>query len=461
MNTETISGLDEERTPDLILVNSPLRNYDERPRDNFEVLPPFGLGYIATQSWSEGHNVGLIDAEHHGIGPSRLAEAVNVLNPRFAGINVLTPSRKQALKFARKLNKNIPLLIGGAHASAMIKRTLKEFTDVHSKVILIPGEAELAVVAFLDGQNPHEIPGAFWLDNEELKWQGDPLLSNDLNKLPFLNREFLANDPSMDSHTGKIESRILTSRGCPFNCSFCSGARDSLGTPVRHRNPSNVAKEISKLTEGNAIESTRFIDDLLISSRKRIKSILEAMDNAGIPIISWDATGRANIISRFDDEFLNYLKTHGAHEIAIGIESASEKLRKRINKQASMAEILKSVKKLTDHNIKVKGYFIIGLPTETKEETMTTINLAKQLTNQYPDQFRGSVFIFRPYPGTQEWNWLIQQGYQENDLLDMHAEGTGKRAKHQVLTTQQFGEYTPQELSNILTKYNRWQNGNF
>lgn len=161
MSKEIISGLDPARSPDLILVNSPLRDYELRAKDDYEVLPPMGLGYIATQAFSEGHNVGLIDAEHHGVEQSRLADTVNSLHPRLAGINVLTPNRTQALKFAEQLEPEIPLIIGGAHANAMIEKTLREFTAVHPKVILARGEAELAVAAILDGRNPHNIPGIF------------------------------------------------------------------------------------------------------------------------------------------------------------------------------------------------------------------------------------------------------------------------------------------------------------
>lgn len=457
MNKEIVSGLDPSRLPDLILVNSPLRDYEERKKDDYEVLPPLGLAYIATQASSESHNVGLIDAEHHGVEQSILAETVNNLQPRFAGINVLTPNRIQALKFAKQLDPEIPLIIGGAHANAMIERTLREFTIVHPKVILARGEAELAVSAILGGRNPHTMPGIFWLEETRLRYTPGLLLPDNLDALPTLDRRFLANDPSVDSHTGRTEARILSSRGCPFNCSFCVGARDSSGVKVRNRSAVNVASEISGLVIDNHCQSIRFVDDLFISSEKRARSVLNAMENARIPHTYWDATGRANIFARFSSDFFNYLKAHGAYEVALGVESASERLRKRVNKQASMEEIQRSIRELTQRGIRVKGYFIIGLPTEIREETISTINLAKQLTQNHPDKFRGSIFIFRPYPGTKEWSWLIEKGYQEDDLLNMHAEGTGERAKHDISPSQQFGECNPSELAEILAEYNRWQ----
>lgn len=457
MIKEFVAGFDSSRNGDLILVNSPLRDYAERLKDDYEVLPPLGLGYIATQAAHEGFNVGLIDAEHFGIEQSKLANMVNDLNPRYVGINVFTPNRLQSLLFAQKLSSDIPLIIGGPHATTLSEKTLYEFSAVHEKVILIKGEAEFAVSKVLNGQSVCSIPGVFWLENENLKCTPGLSTPNNLDELPILDRKFLANDPSVDSHTGKIESRVLTSRGCPFNCTICAGARDVLNLPARKRCVDNVAQEIRGLVLDDKVQSIRFVDDLFISSEKRIRSILDTVKTYNIPNIYWDATGRASILAKFSPNFFDYLKQNGASEIAIGIESGSERLRKKINKQVSLQEINKSVEELIKRDIKVKGYFVIGIPTETREETLSTLNLARQLTLENKGNFRASIFIFRPYPETQEWKDLIKLGFDENDLLSMNAEGSGERAKHMVLTTQQFGECSTEELSNLLLQYENWQ----
>ncbi|KKP66096.1 MAG: Radical SAM family protein [Candidatus Roizmanbacteria bacterium GW2011_GWA2_35_19] len=461
MQIEHVAGLRQSSNPDLILVNSPLRDYDKRPKDDYEVLPPLGLAYIASKSARRGHNVGLVDAEHHGIGQSTIANIVNALNPRFAGINVLTPARPQALSFAKNLDQNIPLIIGGSHATSLTEKTLREFALVHEKVILIRSEAELAVTAILDGQDVHSIPGAFWLNKGNMEFTPGLSVPNNLDELPILNRKFLDNDPSIDYRTGMHESRVLTSRGCPFDCTFCAGARSSLSLDVRNRGVESVASEIKGLLVDSGIQSVRFMDDLFMSSEKRTRSILEALRKTGVSNLYWDATGRASILAKFNSSFFDYLKENGANEFAMGIESGSERLRKRINKQVSMAEIEKSLVELTKRGIKVKGYFIIGLPTETKEETQSTIDLARNLTQKYPGFFNGSIFIFRPYPGTQEWKYLINEGYNEEELLSMRAEGIGELARSAVLTSQKFSEYSPDKLSSLLMQYDEWKKNFF
>lgn len=454
---EIISGLNPLSNTDLVLINSPLRDYGKRPKDDYEVLPPLGLAYIATHAAHHGHNVGLIDAEHHGLEQAILATMVNDLHPRYVGINVFTPTRTQALRFAEQLAPDLPLVIGGPHATTLTERTLREFSAVHNKVILIRSEAEIAVTALLDGQKAEQIPGAFWLENGRLSFTPGLSIPNNLDKLPQLDRKFLANDPSVDRHTGRIESRVLTSRGCPFNCTICAGAREVLDLPVRNRSAKNVAQEIQGLVIDEHVQAIRFVDDLFIASEKRVKSILDAMNTVGVSNLFWDSTGRASILAKFSPDLFDYLKANGASEIALGIESRSERLRKRINKQASLPEIEKSVNELTSRGIKVKGYFVIGIPTETRAETLSTLDFAKQLSHDHVGFFRSSVFIFRPYPATAEWNYLITAGFSEDDLLSMSAEGEGERAKHEILPTQQFGECSPKELEDLLTQHDAWQ----
>ena len=102
---------------------------------------------------------------------------------------------------------------------------------------------------------------------------------------------------------------------------------------------------------------------------------------------------------------------------------------------------------------------MIGLPTETEGETRSTIAMAKDLTKSNKGFFRASIFVFRPYPGTQEWNYLTNLGCTPDSLLSMHATGQGDRSKHGVLTTQKYAELEPEELQQLLDDYNVCQAG--
>jgi anaerobic magnesium-protoporphyrin IX monomethyl ester cyclase len=461
MIKETIApaGLHLGRLPDLITINTPLRDFGLREKDDYEVLPPLGLGYILTIAKSRGHNVGLLDAEHHGLSVTNTVATINELRPRFAGMNILTPTRTVGLEIAKRLDPDINLIIGGPHATALPESTTREFTNAHRNTVLLSGQAQHTVTELLKGTEIAQIPGAYWLDHETGTIQKSlvPNLPSTFDTWPHIDREFLVNDPSIDQKHGRKESRIMTSLNCPFDCSFCAGARSSSGGVTQHRHPDSVAAEIQHLVTEHGIEGIRFVDDLFLSSAKRAFSILDAMDKVGVGHIKWDATGRANIVSKFSPESIQELAERGMHEAAIGIEAGSERLRKKINKRVSLEEIYESIRLLTHAGIKVKGYFIIGLPTETEAETQATISLAKRLTEKHNGMFRASIFVFRPYPGTTEWDNLIRDGWSPESLLEMHADGQGERAKHIVTTDHQFSELSPAVLDRKIQNYFKWQ----
>lgn len=457
MTKEIVQGLDKNRTTDLILINSPLRNYDLSQRPNYTVLPPLGLGYIATESSVKGHNVGLLDAEYHTVGITEIAKAVNNLRPRYIGINMLTPTRELVMQFATAIDPDLTLVVGGPHATALPKRSLNELTEKHVRTILITGEAEFATLALLNGQSPHDIPGIYWLDGDDVRCTPGTSSPQNLDEITLLDRRFLAGEPFLNKLYNSEEAHIVSGRGCPFNCTFCAGARENSGLQVRLRNPTNLTREIGSLVVQQDKITIRFIDDLFILTEKRIKEIFQTIDKSGIPSFFWDANGRANILARFSDSFFDYLKDRGAHEIAIGIESGSDRLRKMVDKRISEEAIRIAADQLTKRQIHTKGYFIIGFPTEAKEETFTTLNLAQELVKTHNGFFIASIFIFRPYPGTRIWNELLKQKYQEEDLLNMEPVNVGQMARNNVITKLQFAELDAKNLLGLLDQYNKWQ----
>lgn len=456
---ETITvGLTPNSNPDAVLVNSPLRDYGERPRDEQEVLPPLGIAYILSYLAEQDFNVGHLDAEHFGVPVSGVANEINILRPRWAGMNVLTPTLEMVKEVAAQLDPELSLVLGGPHATALPDRTIKEISQIHPKTVLVTGEAEDAMERLMHGEHFENIPGAYWIEKGVVRCSVEPPVLVHPDDLPIIDRKFLPNDPSVDGRTGRCEARVMTARNCPFDCTFCAGARSTTKGQTRNRSACHVNDEIQGLIAELEVNGIRFVDDLAISSEKRIRSIFDTYEESGLPVFAWDATGRANILAKMDDNVFAYMREKGMDECAIGVESGSERLRKMINKKVEEHEIFESIRKLIEAGIKVKGYFIIGLRSESKEETMETINLAKRLVETYRGMFRASMFVFRPYPGTQEWEALIKSGWTEDELLQMDAGfGNDERSKHMVVTQQQFGELDPYTLANLVEEFNAWQ----
>lgn len=134
-----------------------------------------------------------------------------------------------------------------------------------------------------------------------------------------------------------------------------------------------------------------------------MEKCLRAFKTAGIGTrFAWDATGRINIVSRAPDALLDLMKEAGCREVAIGIESGSERRLTSMGKRIMPDMTRKAVQALTSRGINVKGYFILGFPTETQTDVQDTLHLIHDLwerADRQPGTFRWSAFEFRPYPG--------------------------------------------------------------
>ncbi|MGW1836854.1 cobalamin-dependent protein [Streptomyces sp. NPDC002067] len=158
------SGADPARHRDTLLVNAPLRDYEQRPRLNDYTLPVLGMAYIATYAQQAGYNVGILDAEAHGLGVQATAAIVNAVRPRWAGMNLLAPTYAMSARIAAALDPQIALMAGGHHAKAMPDRILDDPRMANVRALIL-GEAEPRVVALLEDERRRaELPGVMWRD---------------------------------------------------------------------------------------------------------------------------------------------------------------------------------------------------------------------------------------------------------------------------------------------------------
>ncbi|WP_280316616.1 B12-binding domain-containing radical SAM protein [Nocardia wallacei] len=425
---DLLAGADPNLRIDLLLVNAPLRDYAIRPRVNDFTLPVIGMGYIATYAARHGFNVGVLDAEAHGLGITETIDLVNTARPRWAGFNLLAPTYEISATIAAGLDPDILVMLGGHQAKAMPTPILTDPRMRHCAALVL-GEAETRVVELLhDHRNHTRLPGVMWLD-PILKTPvtgGIPGMHNhlapDINALPFIDRTYLHQDPHFDN--GRWEATMVGARGCPYNCSFCGAAVSANpDITIRVRTPHNIIEEMTQLREQHEVTAFRFVDDLFLGWKKVIETMMDGFTRERIgEWACWDATGRINVLDRTSDAMLDTLAASGLREVALGIESGNERVLSYIDKRITPDMAVRVVQRLLTRGINVKGYFILGFPGETAQEMDDTETLIHQLwdaTDQLPGSFRASVFEFRPYPGTPEWTRLIATGrYTAEQLLD-------------------------------------------
>ncbi len=277
-------------------------------------------------------------------------------------------------------------------------------------------------------------------------------LAPNINTLPFVDRSFLPNDPYLDGDI--LESAMVASSGCPFDCSFCGAAASANpDVSVRSRAPINIVQEIVQLQERYAIRRVRFVDDLFLSNRKVMRETLSTFLSERVSI-KWDATGRINVLASCTGDLIELMVNSGCREVALGIETGSDRLLAHIDKRITVAQTKYVVERLCKAGINIKGYFILGLPTETRFEHNSTLSMIRSLweiTAGLPGRFRCSVFEYRPYPGTPDWSRLVRAGYSEEEMLIYDSEyefdpGIADRDEFNFSTGLQFGEVPVNEV---------------
>lgn len=383
-----IVGNEPGRPLDAVFINSPLKDYDESPRRNDFTLPVLGLGYLATCASKAGFNVGVLDAEALGLGVWKIANMTNEASPRWVGLDLLAPTYRNSVKILRQISPDIQVMLGGHQAKAMPNEILcdKLIPRIDAMVL---GEGEFRVQAVLeDAARRERLPHVFWRSSSGETKEGKEVspqekshyLAPDIDRLPFIDRRFLVQDP-FKAEDGRIEANLVGSRGCPYDCSFCGAAKSfNPDISIRTRSPDNIIAEMDQLANEQSVTAFRFVDDLFLAQAPFMRRCLPRLIEAGVgDKWVWDATGRINVLSNEDEALLSLIKDAGCREIALGIESGSARMLKYIDKHIRPEMTLKAVKALTARGIHVKGYFILGFPTETEADMNSTIALVHQL----------------------------------------------------------------------------------
>ncbi len=382
---------------------------------------PLGLCYLAAVIKREGYTVKIVDAEIEGWSISDILCEIKQFNPHAIGITVATPVFhvvKDLADKSKKMFPSIPIFVGGAHCTAVLDQCLIESSAIDYSLY---GECERSILdflRFLDGQKKaKDVPGLIYRMSGEIKKNKSAGLINNLDFLPFPAREEL----QLDKYKWSVPKKgivkftsIMTSRGCPFNCVFCS-AHTVFGKKVRNRSITAVLDEIQFLVEEHGIRHFVFIDDTLTLNHDRVRKLCSGIKERRLSI-TWEGWTRANTVNY---NILKVMKEAGFVRISFGIESASKELSKLIRKEIPLEAYEKAYDAAKKLGIEGHGSVILGNPGETKKSAIKTLEFLKRLKNC--DQ--AYINIATPYPATE--------------FYDM-----AKTGKHGIkLLTDNFSEY--------------------
>ncbi|MCP4200262.1 MAG: radical SAM protein [Proteobacteria bacterium] len=362
--------------------------------------PSLGLAYLAAVAEQDGHECRIFDFGLHPDLPlEEEIEDVVAYHPDLVALTSMTTSYASIEDTTRMLKESlgVPTIIGGPHATSLPEQTLE---NPHIDY-LIYGEGEEVFQDFIRAQatgagNWGEILGLWYKDDGEIVNGGERALIKDLDALPYPARHLFELDQyPLYAPNGEPMLTVLSSRGCPYNCSFCF--KGIVGRTYRQRGPENIADELQHVIDNYGVRNFYFIDDLFTIDIRRLEQILDHFIERNMDI-RWRCLAR---VDRINPDLLYKMYKAGCRQIHYGIESGNDEVLKRTAKHIRLEQVREAVRWTEDAGIHSKGYFILGLPGDNVETMEETIEFAASL-----DLSEAMFSIATPMPGTQLWSEL-------------------------------------------------------
>jgi len=365
------------------------------------IMPPIGMLYVATVARRTGiHDVRLVDEAVDGAtSDSELADADLV------AVTCLSAQFRKALDIARRAHEMGKVTVmGGPHPTFQTTEILS--TGWVDYVVRGEGEstfAELAEGIEKEGArfDPSKVLGLSWRRDDGGVCDNAPRpLLEDIDSLPLPDRELLNIDAYKATKLEKVHTAttLVTSRGCPYNCSFCISTRMT-GRRWRPRSVESIITELELLRDRYGFRAVFFVDDNMSASLKRLEKLCRTMIERRVGM-RWWAMSRADTIVN-NERLVALMAEAGCGTIFMGLESASDKVLERYDKKSSVDISARAVKILHKHGIRSQGSFILGSPDETVRDMRATIEFAKRLNPKV-----GQFSLLTPFPGSALWDEL-------------------------------------------------------
>lgn len=436
----------------LLLINPPRHN--EIVADNPTFIdeerghnPPLGLLYLASYiKQNSKHQVHVLDAQVDCLGyDDDFLKRIEDIGPDIVGVSAMTFTLIDVLKtiklvqeVGKKFDRKIITVLGGSHPHLYPEETI----CLENIDFVVKGEGEvsfLKLLEALDGNgNFSEIKGLVYRKDGQIFNNPVGDLIENLDGLPFPDRGLLpVNKYNSLLGAGRIVTTMITSRGCPFQCSFCN--RPHLGKRFRYHSAHRVVDEMEACIK-MGIEEILIYDDTFTINRQRVLDVCSEINKRNLKFI-WDIRARVDTV---DAEVLKALMSAGCTRIHFGVEAGTEKILRVLNKGIHLDQIEKTFKIAKEVGFEILGYFIIGAPEETKEDILATIKFAKKLNPDYVH-----ITILTPYPATEIYARALKEGVIDHDYYLEFA----RHPENGVEIRYWDKELTKQELFGLLGRF--------
>jgi radical SAM superfamily enzyme YgiQ (UPF0313 family) len=365
------------------------------------IYPPIGLAYLASYLRQEGFDdVEIIDANIHRIENAQLLERLKRDNPAIVGVHLNVVLGSSGIELCRMIKQELSarVFIGGPLASSNPIEMLK-LSGAEAAVI---GEGEVCFAEICKGADPASLPGvATWKGEEVFLNPPAPLIAN-LDDLPFPAYDLL---PPFSLYKGRARKKpvgvILTSRGCPYQCTYCNGS--VFGKKFRARSPENVLRELDLLVNDFGIRQLDVLDDNFTLDIQRAEAILDGIIARKYKLLINLQNGvRAD---RLNERVIHKMKLAGVFKVGVGVESGDEGILLSVKKRLSLEKVKEAIRMFREEGILTYGFFMIGFPHDTRESIEKTIDFAIE-----SDPTIANFALLLPFPGTEMYRELKTSG---------------------------------------------------
>ena len=371
-----------------------------QPRKDNSIFrfPPLGLGYVAAFLKKKGFDVELVDCTFLTL--EKAIEKVRQSKPEIIGIYSMFSMKKTSLELATLLRKDCDLLVVGGPLPTLDPT---DYLGVFNVAVI--GEGETSMVELVEcwekRQDFSRVEGIAYMCKGEVRLTSPRKFVENLDALPFPSRELFDNDAYKRYYLkrfGYSISPMITSRGCPFSCDFCS--RPVFGQSIRSRSAINVVDEIESIV-GLGYDRVWFADDCFTLNRERLIETCDEIVKRRIDV-GWECLSRVDTLSR---EVAAKMCRAGCVRVFFGIESGNDDILALMRKQITVEQARKAVYTAKSAGLQVGAFFILGYPGESDGSVLDTVRFASGLPLDYL-----SFTLPYPIPGTSLFERIKDNG---------------------------------------------------
>lgn len=363
-------------------------------------LPPLSLGYLASSLRDEYGN-DLIDFK---IVDRDIKNELRKFKPDIVGITCVSQNYNYAMEYAKLARKRkIPVLIGGTHIT-VLPTTLTKDMDV-----AVIGEGEEAIKELFsiylkkkkfEKQDLADLKGIAF-------WDGKKIIQTE-KRVPIKKMDSILR-PARDLMKIEKCTHVFSSRGCPYRCVFCASSR--FWNSTRFFSAKYVVDEVKYLYDNYGVREIDFWDDLFIVSKQRIKDIISLLRKERLlGKIAFSCAVRSNLI---DESMVKLLKKMNVKGVSMGLESGTPRILNYLKGDTiNIKDHMRAIRIFKKYGIEPSASFIIGSPSETREEILQTFKFIKD------SKLRGfGIYVLTPLPGTPIWEYAKERG-MVNEKMD-------------------------------------------